>query len=98
MALSTRFSSGTIVCLSTLEINKPYPITHAERVNTDMGATVLITLQTEEDHNVRYFMPLSFADMITDTNIDEINNAVKICKLIYKKIGETMQVIHVLIE
>ena len=96
MALSTQFASGTIVCLSSLELNKTYPITHAERIYTDLGATVLITLQTEEDHSVKYFMLLSFAELLTDTYIDEINNAVRSYKFIYKKVGDTVQVIHIL--
>jgi len=92
MALSTRYASGTIVGLTSLEINKPYPITRAKRVNTDMGATVLITLQTEDDHYVKYFMPLSFADLLTDDNIHEINNAVKRYKFHFKK----MEILYML--
>jgi hypothetical protein len=95
MALSTRYASGTIVGLTSLEINTPYPITLAERINTDMGATVLITLQTEDDHYVKYFMPLSFADLLTDNNIQEINDAVKRYKFNFRKHGDTIHVIHI---
>ena len=41
MALSTRFQSGTVVCL---EINTPYTMTHAERIFSESGRTVLVTL------------------------------------------------------
>ena len=95
MALSTRYASGTIVGLTSLEANKPYPITHAERINTDMGATVLVTLQTEDEHYVKYFMPLSFSDLLTDNNIHEINNGDKSYKFHFRKIGDTILVIHI---
>jgi len=98
MALSTRFQSGTVICLNSLEINTPYPMTHAERILTEWGWTILVTLQTEEDHNVRYFMPLSFAEVFTDTIVDEINNSVKDYKLIHRRLGENIHVIHVIIE
>ena len=95
MALSTRFQSGTIVCLNHLEINHPYPITHAECVHTDMGTTVLLTLQTEENHFVKCFVPLSFAELFTDENIHDINDAVRSFKLLFKKLGDTHQLLHI---
>jgi hypothetical protein len=95
MTLSTRYASGTIVGLTSLEVNKPYPVTHAERINIDMGATVLITLQTEDDHYVKYFMPLSFADLITDDTTHEINDGVKRYKFDFRKIGDTILVIYI---
>ena len=95
MALSTRYASGTIVGLTSLEVDKPYPITHAERVNTDMGATVLVTLQTEGDHYVKYFMPLSFSDLLTDDNIRDITDSVRRYMFHFRKLGDTILVIHI---
>ena len=73
-------------------------MTHAERIFTEWGWTIQVTLQTEEDHNVRYFMLLSFAEVFTVAIVDEINNSVKDYKLIHRKLGENILVIHVIIE
>jgi len=95
MALSTRYESGTVVGLTTLEVDKSYPITHAERINTDMGGTVLLTLQTEPDHYVKYFLPLSFSDLLTADNVNDINNSVRLYKFTFRKIGDNILLIHI---
>ena len=73
-------------------------MTHSERIFSESGLTVLVTLQTEEDHNMRYFMPESFAGVFTDTVINEINNSVTNYKLIHRRYGENSHIIHMIIE
>ena len=52
-------------------------MTYAERIVTEWGWTVPLTLRTEEDHNLRIFTPISYEEVFTDTVINEINNSVK---------------------
>jgi hypothetical protein len=61
------------------------------------GGMVLVTLQSEEDHNVRFVMPDNFAEFFTETVISEIINSVRRYKLIHRKYEE-MSHIHIIIE
>ena len=64
-------------------------MTFAERIITEWGQTVLVTLQTEENHDVRIFIPINLAEAFTDRVIDEINNSVKEYKLIYRRLANS---------
>jgi len=88
MALSTSFqavASGDIIRIDTLEIDRGYPVVYARRLNTQYGETILLTLQMGEgEQNVRVYMPKRYAECFADTDIEKINNSVKLYKLFYR--------------
>ena len=53
-----------IVRVNTLEIDKQFQVTHAQRLVTQNGPTVLLTLRVEADNNVKLFL---------DTDIEAIS-------------------------
>jgi len=60
MNLSQHFhiiASGQIVQINTLEVNKLYPVLYVRRMSTQYGPTVLLTLQAEENINVKIYLP-----------------------------------------
>ena len=71
-------ASGPVVQLHTLEQNGPYPVVFARRLNTQYGSTVLLTLQTGENINVKIYLPKRYADVVEDDHIEEINSGRKI--------------------
>ena len=87
MELSAHFqaiASGTIVRLDKLDINRRYPVTYARRLLTQYGPTVLLTLQTEAEQNVKILLPKRYAGLYTENDIEEINNGISKYKLIYR--------------
>jgi len=58
---------------------------------------VLVTLRSEDDHNVRFVMPEHFSDFFTETVISEIINSVRTYTLIHRKYEE-ISYIHIIIE
>jgi len=60
MNLSQHFqiiASGKVVLIRTFEMNRPYTVLFARRLNTQYGPTVLITLETEENVYVEIYLP-----------------------------------------
>jgi len=78
MNLSQHFqiiTSGQVVQIHTLEINRPYPVLFARCLTTQHGPTVLITLQSEENVNVKIYLPKRYSDGFDDDDddIEDIN-------------------------
>ena len=87
MALSTSFQAvalGDIVRIDTLEIDRGYPVVFARRLTTQYGETILLTLQMGDGGNIRIYMPKRYAEYFEDTDIEDINNSVKLYKLFYR--------------
>ena len=60
MAFSSPFhsiASGTVVRLDRLGIDWRYTVMYAQRLVTQYGPKVLLTLQTKEIQSVKVFMP-----------------------------------------
>ena len=78
-------TSGNIVRLDTLEIDRRYPVTYARRLTNQYGPTTLLTLQKGDgEENVKGYMPKRYAETFTDVDIEDINNSVKQYILIFR--------------
>jgi len=82
-------ASGQVVQLNTLDINKPYPVLYARRLNTQFGSTVLVTLQSDEGVNVKIYLPKRYSEVIEDINTGRKHN-----KLIYRGRTGSAYAIH----
>jgi hypothetical protein len=85
--LSSHFqaiASGIIVTIDTLEIDREYPVTFARRLTIQYGPTVQLTLRTDGDESVKVFLPKRYAELVSDTDIKDINSSIKQYKLIFR--------------
>jgi len=98
MALSQRFSDVTcdVVHVSSLKVDKSYPIVKAERVKTRYGETVLLSIRDPQNLSVKdltpalmkVFLPIRYAAVITDADISSINDEQIHWNLIYRGLCE----------
>ena len=72
-------------------------MTYAERIVSESGRMVLVTLRSEDDHYVRFVMPEHFADFFTETVISEIIHSVRTYILIHRQY-EDISYIHIIIQ
>jgi len=85
--LSSHFqaiASGSIVRIESPEVDKAYPVTYTRRMITQYGPTVQLTLRNDGDDNVKVYLPKRYAEVFTDTDIEDINNSVKNYRLVYR--------------
>ena len=66
-------ASGQIVQIHTLDMDRPYPILYARRLTTKFGPTLLLTLQAEENMNIKIYLPRRYAEGFDDHDIEDIN-------------------------
>jgi len=75
------FPCGSI-WTGSLDINigfgPEYPILYARRTTTQFGPTVLLTLQAEENTNIKIYLPRRYAEGFDDQDIEDINEGGKI--------------------
>jgi len=87
MDLVKRFEEATayaIVNISSLEIDKLYPIVNAKRVTTKYGPTVLLSIRESEARIVQLFLPKIYCAVM-----DKINTKAVSPYLVYKVLCET---------
>ena len=61
--------------LSSLQFDRKYPITHAERIGTRFGPAVVLTIRDAPDRILKVFMPRRFYSAFTDQDMEDINSA-----------------------
>ena len=87
MDIKTRFQAATScssVKIGTLEVERKYPIIHAERVETKFGQSVLLTILDSPMNSVKVFLPKGYSAVVRDDDIDDINSNRVSLNLIYK--------------
>jgi len=92
MDLAKRFEEAiayTSVNLSSLEINKLYPIFHAKRSTTKYGPTVLLSIRGSETSKVQIFLPKRYSAVISDDDMDNINSKAVCLNLVCNGMCET---------
>jgi len=67
-----------------MDMDRPYPVLYARRLATQFGPTVLLTLQAEENINIKIYLPRRYPEGFDDQHIEDINEGKKYTKLIYK--------------
>ena len=78
MLLKQRFRdavAGGAVNIAALRIGTRYPVMHCDRVGTNYGDAVRLTLREEDDDNiVRVLLPRHFGSAISEDDVAAINN------------------------
>jgi hypothetical protein len=76
MNLVPKFTLATTcktVPLWSLDIERPYRILHAERVTSQFEPSVALTTSTSPRTSAKIFLPKRYAELFTDSEIDDIN-------------------------
>ena len=61
--------------LSSLQVDRKYPITYAERVATRSGPAILLAIRDTPDRLLKVFMPRRFYSAFSEEDLEEINSA-----------------------
>jgi hypothetical protein len=69
--------------LSSLQVDRKYPITHAERVATRFGPAIVLAIRDTPDRILKVFMP-RFYSVFSDEDLEEINSAKVALNHVYK--------------
>ena len=89
MSLAQKFveaSTCHTVKIGSLDTEKPYQITHAQRLGTRFGPTVILSIRESEFGLKKVFLPRRYSDVITDEDIERFNQGK--LYLIYKGVCE----------
>jgi len=79
MDLTKKFEDATAsatcasVNISSLILNRPYPIVRAKRKTTKFGSTVLLSLRDTDEQLVKTFFAKRYASVVSDEDIAKIN-------------------------
>jgi len=92
MYIAKRFeeaTSRTSVNISSLVMNKLYPIVRAKRMNTKFGSTVLLSIRDSDENIVQIFLRKRYSDVVSDDDMENINSKAFYLNLVYKGICDT---------
>ena len=92
MELAQRFeevTSSTSVNISSLVINRLYPIVHAKRINTKYVPIVLLSIWDSDEKLVRIFLPKRYASVVSDDDIEKIHSKSVYLNLVFNGSCET---------
>jgi hypothetical protein len=87
MTLAQRFNDFTcdITHVSSLEVNRKYPIQHADRVTTRFGDTILQSIRdTTLERLYKVFLPQRYATVFKDDDLLAINDWFAVWNLVSK--------------
>ena len=70
--------------LSSLQVDRKYPITHAESVGTRFGPVIVFAIRDTPDRILKVFMTRRFYSAFSDVDLEEINSEKVALNLIYK--------------
>jgi hypothetical protein len=70
--------------LSSLQVDRKYPITHVKRVGTRFGPAIVLTIRDTPDQILEVFMPRRFYSAFPDVDLEEINSEKVALNLVYK--------------
>ena len=72
MDLSEKFAlvaSGVIVRIDRLQEGRRYAVTFAQRLQTQYGQSMLLTLRMDCENNVKLFLPKRYTEVFKDEGI-----------------------------
>jgi len=91
MELEKKFEVATScqsVNINSLHTDKKYPIVRAKRMTSKFGPTVLLTIRDSESTIVQTFLPKRYRAVVSEDDIEKINNKLVSLNLIYMGIRE----------
>ena len=69
---ATASTSSASVNISTLILNRPYPIVRARRITTRFGFKVLLYIRDRDEQLVQIFLPRRYASVVSDEDIAKL--------------------------
>jgi len=84
--------------IGSLEVDRKYPIIHAERIVTESGPAVLLSIKGSPYNIVKVLMPKCYSSVISGKNMKSINSQKVSLNLIYKEMCEKSKSCHLAIE
>jgi len=57
--------------VSSFEVDRKYPITHAKRIVTKFGPTVLMSIRDTPFYTVKVFMPKRYGSVFSDADVED---------------------------
>jgi hypothetical protein len=72
------------VPVGNLQVDRAYPIQHAERTETKYGPAIILTLSQQPLHSINVFLPRRYMAVFTDEHIAQINGGQVFLSLIFK--------------
>jgi hypothetical protein len=88
MDLERKFQETTSyhsVKISSLEVDRKYPITHTQIIVTKFRPIVLMSIRDAPFHTVKVIMTKRYGSAFSDADIEDINTAKVSLHLIYKE-------------
>ena len=70
--------------LSSLQVDRKYRITRAERFATRFGPAIVVAIRDTPDRILKVFMPRRFYSVFSDEDLEEINSEEVALNLVYK--------------
>ena len=74
----------TAVRISSLYIDKRYPVLQAERIETKYGTSVLVTISESTDNVIKVFLQRRYRMAFTEDYVTAINDKTVLYHLTYK--------------
>ena len=90
----TNLNNGHVIQVPKLTRHHPYPVVGARRVNGQYGSTVLFTLRSEGDINLKVYLPRRYGELIDEIDIEDLNMGLKMYKLIFMGISGPADLFH----
>jgi hypothetical protein len=81
--------------ISSLEVDRKYPITRAERIVTKFGPTVLLSIRSTSFNTVKVFIHKRCGSVFSDADIEDINIEKVTLHVVYKGICDKT-ILHIL--
>jgi hypothetical protein len=75
---------GSAVGISSLDIDKRYPVIHADRLETKYVTSVLLTICDSTNNVIEVFLPHRYRVVFTDNDITSINGITVQYHMTYK--------------
>ena len=91
MELAKKFEEATScqsVNINSLSTDKKYPIVRTKRMTSKFGPTILLTIRDSESTTVQIFLPKRYNAVVSEVDIEKINNKLVLLNLIYMGICE----------
>ena len=82
------YTASASVNISTLILNRPYPIVRARRITTRFGSTVLLYIRHTDEQLVQIFLPRRYASVVSDEDMAKINSKSIDLNIVYKGMCE----------
>jgi hypothetical protein len=91
MDLNTKFqdaASSNAIKISSMKVDRKYPIIKAERVTIKCGPTVLRSIKESPNNIVKVLMPKRYRSVFLDDDIESINSLKVALNLIHRVMCE----------